>query len=56
MSHSFATWSLAGGGKLEAISAAMGHSSIETTGVYAKVVDKIQENPARYLESMLTSA
>jgi len=54
--HSFATWSLAGGAKLEALSAVLGHSSIQTTLVYAKVVDKIKENPARYLESMLTGA
>jgi site-specific recombinase XerD len=51
--HSFATWSLAGGAKLQAISGAMGHSSIETTQVYAKIVDRIQENPARYLSALM---
>jgi integrase/recombinase XerD len=51
--HSFATWSLAGGAKLTAISGAMGHSSIETTQVYAKVVDRINENPARYLAALM---
>lgn len=51
--HSFATWSLAGGAKLTAISGAMGHSSIETTQVYAKIVDRIQENPARYLDALM---
>ena len=30
------------------------HSSVETTQVYAKIVDKLTENPARYLEAMLT--
>lgn len=51
--HSFATWSLAGGAKLTAISGAMGHSSIETTQVYAKIVDRINENPARYLAALM---
>lgn len=51
--HSFATWSLAGGAKLQAISAAMGHSSIETTQVYAKLVDRMTDNPARYLAALM---
>lgn len=51
--HSFATWSLSGGAKLQAISGAMGHSSIETTQVYAKIVDRINENPARYLDALM---
>jgi site-specific recombinase XerD len=51
--HSFATWSLAGGAKLQAISSAMGHTSIETTQVYARIVDRINENPARYLEALI---
>lgn len=51
--HSFATWSLAGGAKLQAISGAMGHSSIETTQVYAKLVDRMTDNPARYLAALM---
>jgi len=51
--HSFATWSLHGGAKLFSISQAMGHSSIETTQVYAKIVDKVRENPSLYLEKMM---
>jgi len=51
--HSFATWSLAGGAKLLSISQALGHSSIETTQVYAKLVDRIQENPTKYLEELM---
>jgi len=31
----------------------LGHASVTTTGVYAKIVDKIAENPARYLEELL---
>jgi site-specific recombinase XerD len=51
--HSFATWSLAGGAKLLSISQALGHSSVETTQVYAKIVDKVRENPTLYLERMM---
>lgn len=51
--HSFATWSLHGGAKLLSISQAMGHSSVETTQVYAKIVDKVRENPSFYLEKMM---
>jgi hypothetical protein len=43
------TWSRVGGARLEAIAGMLGHTSVTTTGVYAKVVDKIAENPARYL-------
>jgi len=52
--HSFATWSLAGGAKLESIQDTLGHSSVETTQVYAKIVNKMTENPTLYLEKMLT--
>jgi len=52
--HSFATWSLAGGAKLEAIQDALGHSSVETTQVYAKIVDKMTENPTTFLEKLLS--
>jgi hypothetical protein len=31
----------------------MGHSSIETTQVYAKIVDRINQNPATYLEALM---
>jgi hypothetical protein len=32
---------------------ALGHASIETTQTYAKVVDRIRENPTRYLEELM---
>lgn len=51
--HSFATWSLAGGAKLMAISTALGHSSIETTMIYSRIVDKINENPSKYLDALM---
>jgi len=53
--HSFATWSLAGGAKLESIQDALGHDSIETTQIYAKVVDRMRENPTLYLERLITA-
>jgi len=53
--HSFATWSLAAGGELLAISAKLGHSSIDTTRVYAKIVDEMQHNPTLKLEGLLFS-
>jgi integrase/recombinase XerC/integrase/recombinase XerD len=51
--HSAATWSRAGGARLDAIAGMLGHTSVTTTGVYAKIVDKIAENPARYLEELM---
>lgn len=48
--HSFGTWSASAGAPVAAISAAMGHASIETTGVYVRVADAIAQNPAAYLE------
>jgi len=51
--HSAATWARAGGAKLDAISDMLGHASVTTTQVYAKLVDKMEENPARYLEALL---
>jgi len=52
--HSFATWSLAGGAKLLSIQDALGHSSIETTQVYVRIVDRLRENPTLYLEKLLS--
>ena len=51
--HSFATLSLAAGANLLAISGALGHSSITTTQVYAKIVDKAAANPAKWLVGLL---
>jgi len=51
--HSFATLSLAVGGDLLAISGALGHASVTTTQVYAKIVDKAKNNPAKLLVGLL---
>ena len=51
--HSFATQSLAAGAKLMAISDALGHSSVTTTQVYAKLVDKVRDNPAQLLVGLI---
>ena len=31
----------------------VGHSSVETTQVYTKMVDRITENPTKYLEELM---
>jgi integrase/recombinase XerD len=53
--HSAATWARAGGAKLDAIADQLGHASTDTTRIYARIVDKMTENPAKYLEAMLTA-
>jgi site-specific recombinase XerD len=51
--HSFATLSRASGAKLDAISRALGHSSIAVTQIYADIVDAQAENPAAFLVGAL---
>jgi len=53
--HSAATWARAGGAKLDAPADILGHADTSTTRIYAKVVNKMQENPARFLEAILTA-
>ena len=52
--HSAATGARAGGAKLDSIAGMLGHSSTTTTGIYARVVDRMTENPARYLVELDT--
>ncbi len=52
--HSAATWARAGGARLDAIAGMLGHTSTDTTRIYARVVDRMAENPAKYLEAMLS--
>jgi hypothetical protein len=40
----------AGGAKIDALADMLGHSGTDTTGVYARIVDKMTEKPARFLE------
>jgi len=51
--HSYATIALAFGADLYAISVSMGHSSITTTQIYAKIVDKMKHNPSALLGGLL---
>lgn len=51
--HTYATRSLDQGASLLAISVSMGHSSVTTTQVYAKLRDAQKANPARYLDDVL---
>jgi len=53
--HSAATWARAGGAKLDALADILGHADTSTTRIYAKVVNKMTENPAKSLEAMLTA-
>jgi site-specific recombinase XerD len=51
--HTYATQTLAAGASLLAISGSMGHSSVTTTQVYAQIVDKARNNPAKFLVGVL---
>jgi site-specific recombinase XerD len=53
--HSAATWARAGGAKLDAMADQLGHASTDTTRIYARIVDKMTENPAKFLEAMLAA-
>ena len=51
--HSAATWARAGGARIDAIADMLGHASTDTTRIYARIVDKLTENPARYLADLM---
>jgi site-specific recombinase XerD len=53
--HTFATWAVFAGAPLPAVSADLGHASVSTTGIYARVADRIKQNPAGYLDKLLGS-
>jgi len=38
---------------LDGIAGMLGHASVTTMGVYAKIIDKIAENRAWHLEGMM---
>jgi site-specific recombinase XerD len=54
--HSFATWARFGGADLQAIGAYLGHARGPTTTVYARIADRMKENPAAYLEKLMDSS
>lgn len=47
--HTFGTLAVAGGAKVEHLRDAMGHSKLETTGIYVKAVEKAKNNPAFFI-------
>ena len=48
--HTFGTLAVAGGAKVEHLKDAMGHSSIETTGIYVRAVSRAKNNPANFID------
>jgi len=51
--HSAAVWARAFGASVDGLADMLGHSSVDTTRIYAQIVRKMEENPARYLEAAL---
>lgn len=47
--HTFGTLAVAGGAKVEHLREAMGHSKLETTGIYVKAVERAKNNPAFFI-------
>jgi integrase len=38
---------------VDALADMLGHASVDTTRIYARIVNRMQENPARFLEAAL---
>jgi integrase/recombinase XerC/integrase/recombinase XerD len=53
--HTCATQALAAGGNLLAIGDALGHASLDTTRIYAKIVDRQRLNPAKCIRAEFDS-
>jgi len=51
--HSAAVWARAFGAAVDALADMLGHASVDTTRIYARIVNRMQENPARFLEAAL---
>ncbi|HVF10611.1 MAG TPA: tyrosine-type recombinase/integrase [Abditibacteriaceae bacterium] len=47
--HTFGTLAVSGGAKVEHLRDAMGHSKLETTGLYVKAVERQKNNPANFI-------
>jgi len=54
--HSAAVWARAFGAAVDALADMLGHASVDTTRIYARIVNRMQENPARFLEAALGEA
>jgi len=54
--HSAAVWARAFGATVDALADMLGHASVDTTRIYARIVNRMQENPARFLEAALGEA
>jgi site-specific recombinase XerD len=48
--HTFGTLAVEGGAQLSALREAMGHSNIETTGMYARAVERKRQNPSNFID------
>jgi len=51
--HTSATLALSKGASLESIRDNLGHSSVKTTEIYAKVLEREKNNPAKFLDALL---
>jgi site-specific recombinase XerD len=50
--HTFGTWAAYAGAPTTSLKADLGHASLDTTGIYVQVADRLKQNPARYLEEL----
>lgn len=48
--HTFGTLAVAGGAKVEHLRDAMGHSRLETTGLYVRAIERVKNNPANFID------
>ena len=48
--HTFGTLAVAGGAKVEHLRDAMGHTRLETTGLYVKAIERVKNNPANFID------
>lgn len=54
--HTFATLAIANGAKVLAVSKQLGHADLKTTQVYADIINKRADNPARFIAELLGTA